>query len=167
MDNQASALDRARSHAPLVGALIAAAVIVSDQLAKYWIMFVIELPRRGRIDLSPVFDLTMVENRGVSFGMFQADGLGRWILAGFSLLVAAMLAYWLRQVHRLMLAIGLGLVIGGAIGNLIDRVSRGYVIDFFDFSGLYFPYVFNIADAAITIGVICLALDFLMNKDEA
>ncbi len=166
MDNEASALDRARSHAPLVGALIATAIIIFDQLTKYWIMFVIELPRRGHIDLSPVFDLTMVENRGVSFGMLQADGLGRWILAGFSLLVAAMLTYWLRQVHRLMLAIGLGLVIGGAIGNLIDRVSRGYVIDFLDFSGLYFPYVFNIADAAISIGVVFLALDFLMNKDE-
>jgi len=151
---------------PMLGGLIAAFIIVIDQIVKMWILYGIELPIRRTIEVLPFFSLTMVENRGVSFGMFQADGIGRWLLSAFALGVAAMLAWWLRQTERRTLALGLGLVIGGAIGNLIDRVTRGYVIDFFDFSDLYFPYVFNVADAAISIGVAFLLLDFVLNNDE-
>jgi len=151
---------------PMLGGLIAAVVILADQLMKMWILYGLELPRRLSVEVLPFFDLTMVRNRGVSFGLLQADGIGRWLLSAFALAVAVMLAWWLRQAERRLLAAGLGLIIGGAIGNLIDRVTRGYVVDFFNFRDLYFPYVFNIADAAISIGVGMLLLDFVLNKDE-
>jgi signal peptidase II len=105
----------------------------------------------------------MVWNRGVSFGLFQADDAGRWILAAFSLAVAIALALWARKADRPVLAAALGLVIGGAIGNLIDRVRFGAVADFIDVSGLgFFPWVFNIADSTITVGVLLLILDSLL-----
>jgi len=150
---------------PVLGAWLAAVILIADQLTKVWIMYGVELPLRVRIDVLPFFDLTFVQNRGVSFGMLQADGLGRWLLVAFSLAVAGFLAWWLRTVERRLLAVSLGLIIGGAIGNVIDRVTRGYVIDFLDFSALYFPYVFNIADAAISIGVALLAYDAIRHRD--
>jgi signal peptidase II len=141
---------------------LAALVIVIDQLSKYWILEVFDLPARGTAQVLPFFSLSMVWNRGVSFGLLQAEiDLARWGLAIFSAGVAVALAVWARKVRRPLLAAALGLVIGGAIGNLIDRVRFGAVADFLDFSRLYFPWVFNIADSAITIGVVLLILDSL------
>jgi signal peptidase II len=114
------------------------------------------------------FHLTMVWNRGVSFGLFRADeGLGRWVLVAFSLIVAAVLVVWARRVERPLMAIGLGLVIGGAVGNAIDRIRFGSVVDFIDVSRLYFPWVFNVGDSAITIGVAFLLLDSVRNDRTA
>jgi signal peptidase II len=140
--------------------LIAAVVVVADQITKALILYAIRLPEIGKVELSPIFDLTMVWNRGVSFGMFRADqDLTRWLLVLFSVGVSIALAIWARRADRRLLAWAIGLVMGGAVGNVIDRIRFGAVVDFLDFSGLWFPWVFNIADSAITVGVVLLLLD--------
>jgi signal peptidase II len=145
---------------------LAAVVIVADQLSKHWVLEVFRLPERVSVPVLPVFSLTMVWNRGVSFGLLTADeALGRWLLAAFSLAVSVALILWARKVERRGIALALGLVIGGAIGNLIDRVRFGAVVDFLDFSQLGFPWVFNIADSAITVGVVLLLVDSLLAPD--
>lgn len=147
---------------------LAALVIVLDQLSKFWILEIVRLPERLSIPVLPVFSLTMVWNRGVSFGLLRADeDVGRWLLAAFALAVALGLALWARKAERRWTAIALGLVIGGAVGNLIDRVRFGAVADFLDFSALYFPWVFNVADSAITVGVALLLLDSVLAPDPA
>jgi signal peptidase II len=147
---------------------LAAAVLVLDQLSKWWVLQVFRLPEKGSVEVLPFFSLSMVWNRGVSFGMLQAEqDAARWALAFFSLAVAIALAVWARRVQRPLLAVALGLLIGGAVGNLIDRVRFGAVADFLDFSGLYFPWVFNVADSGITIGVILLILDSLIPARKA
>lgn len=144
----------------LMAFALAAAIILVDQASKYWVLHILELPQVGQIPVLPIFSLTMVWNPGVSFGMLRADAdLARWGLAAFQLIVSIALAVWARKADRPLLAAALGLVIGGAVGNLIDRVRFGAVVDFLDFQGLYFPWVFNIADSAITIGVILLIAD--------
>jgi signal peptidase II len=152
------------------GFALAALVIALDQLSKYWIVQVQGLgaAEGSRIPvLDPWFNLTMVWNRGVSFGLFAADGLWqRALLIAFSLTIAGLLAVWLVKAARAMQAIAFGLIIGGAIGNVIDRVIYGAVADFLDFSGLWFPYVFNVADAAISVGVVALIADLIINGDD-
>lgn len=143
-------------------------VIIADQLSKHWILFVYDLPSRFSVPIAGPFSLTMVWNRGVSFGLFRADAdLVRWLLSAFSIIVAIVLAVWARKTERPFMAVGLGLVIGGAIGNVIDRIRFGAVADFLDFQRLgFFPWVFNVADSAITIGVVFLLLDS-MRKESA
>lgn len=143
-------------------------VIIADQLSKHWILFVYDLPSRFSVPIAGPFSLTMVWNRGVSFGLFRADAdLVRWLLSAFSIIVAVVLAVWARKTERPFMAIGLGLVIGGALGNVIDRIRFGAVADFLDFQRLgFFPWVFNVADSAITIGVVFLLLDS-MRKESA
>ncbi len=139
---------------------LALAIIVLDQLSKHWILFVYDLPTRVSEQVVGPFYLTMVWNQGVSFGLLRADqDLGRWLLVAFSVLVAIALAIWARRGDRTLMALALGLVMGGAIGNAIDRARFGAVVDFIDVSRLYFPWVFNIADAAISVGVVLLLLD--------
>ncbi len=147
---------------------VAAAAMISaiDQLSKYWIVHVVELPEKRKIEISAIFDLTYVENRGASFGM-MAGGMGsRIILSAISISVAAALLIWLGRLKRRFAAAGAILIIGGAVGNLYDRIAYGFVVDFLDFSGLHFPWVFNIADAAINVGVGCLIVDALKHKSE-
>lgn len=139
---------------------LAALVVAVDQLSKFWIVEGLQLPSRGPIAVTPFFDLTMVWNRGVSFGLLRADAdLARWGLAAFSVAVAVIFAVWVRGAHRRLPAVAFGLAIGGAVGNVIDRIRFGAVADFLDFSALYFPWVFNIADSAITVGMALLLLD--------
>lgn len=147
------------------GLLGAGAVIALDQATKYWIVRVVDLPRRGKIDLSPVFDLSYVENRGASFGMLAGVPGARLILSTIPVVVAAIMIVWLGRLGRRFAAAGAALIIGGAFGNLIDRIRYGYVVDFLDFSGLMFPFVFNVADAAISVGFGCLILDAVLHKD--
>lgn len=148
---------------------LAAFVFVADQLSKYWILYVYDLPSRFSTPIAGPFSLTMVWNRGVSFGLFRADAdLVRWLLTLFSICVAIGLAIWVRKAHRPLLGLGLGLVIGGAIGNAIDRIRFGAVVDFLDFQRLgFFPWVFNVADSAITVGVVFLLLDSLRKESAA
>lgn len=155
-----------RLFAPALGA--AALVAVIDQASKAWIVNGIKLPERvgGRIELSPIFDLTFVKNFGASFGMLSGGMASRIFLSLLSLSVAAALIYWLAKVDRKLVAAGIAFIVGGAVGNLIDRVSLGYVVDFLDFSGLYFPWVFNVADTAINVGVACLLLDAWLTREK-
>jgi signal peptidase II len=143
-------------------------VIVIDQLTKAWVLSGLDLQEVGRVAvLSPIFNLTWVENRGVSFGLF-GDGSARWMLSLFSIGVAGLLGWWALKADRRLLVTAIGLVMGGAIGNVIDRIRFGFVVDFLDFSGTgVFPWVFNVADSAITIGVILLILDSLLTDRAA
>lgn len=142
---------------------VAVLAIVLDQLTKYWITDILAMQLGQTIEVSPIFDLTYTLNTGVSFGMF-AGGEGRWLLSIFSIGVAAGLAWWALKAQRLLFAAALGLIIGGALGNVIDRVLVGAVIDFLNFEGLGFPWIFNIADAAISVGVGLLILDSFLSE---
>lgn len=146
----------------------AAVVIVLDQITKYWMLLGFELREVGRVHvLPPILNFSYVENTGVSFGLF-GGGEARWVLSIFSLIVAAGLAWWAVKAERRTLIAAIGLVIGGAVGNAIDRIQYGYVVDFIDFSGTgVFPWVFNIADSAITIGVVLLIIDSVMSERKA
>ncbi|MBC6981019.1 signal peptidase II [Caulobacter sp. 17J80-11] len=139
---------------------IAASVIVLDQLSKAWILYGVKLRERGFVELTPIFDLRMVWNQGMSFGLGQSGGqFGRWFFTVFAVGVSIAIGWWVRQTTSRWTAWSLGLVMGGALGNVIDRVRFGKVVDFLDFSGLMFPWVFNVADSAITVGVILLLVE--------
>jgi signal peptidase II len=153
----------------------ALAIIVLDQITKALILGSADIadPRlipdgyRFAEVIPGILDLTMVRNTGVSFGLF-GGGEARWFLTVFSIVVAGALAVWALRTQRRTLITAIGLVMGGAIGNVIDRIRFGYVVDFIDFSdtGL-FPWVFNVADSAITIGVLLLILDSLRPETPA
>ena len=154
------------------GWIVAALALAADQASKNLLLYGYDFYALGpaaRIDITVFFDLVMVWNRGVSYGLFQADGMtGTLLLTGVSLIAVLALSWWLRTADRRFLALGLGLVIGGALGNLIDRVLYGAVADFFHFHAFgYDWYVFNVADAAITVGVVALLWDgFVSGKPE-
>lgn len=143
-------------------------VVVLDQASKAWILTGLSLREVGRVVIAaPILNFSYVENTGVSFGLF-GGGAARWALSVFSLLVAGALAWWALQAQRRTLVAAIGLVIGGAVGNAIDRIRFGYVVDFIDFSGTgVFPWVFNIADSAITIGVALLIIDSIRSERKA
>lgn len=150
-----------------VGYGLALVILVLDQLVKFWIIEDVRLRERGFIDVAPFFNLTWVENRGVSMGMLTADGdLGRWLLVALTAAISAGVAIWLWRERNRLDVVALGLVFGGAIGNIIDRIRFGYVVDFLHFFwGEWHFYVFNVADAAITIGVILLLLRAVVRSD--
>jgi signal peptidase II len=172
------------------GLILAALVFLADQASKWWVLESLQFsppgclesylahvgahPSCGHIPVigtsfraEPTFSLTMVWNTGVSFGMFKAsDGIGRWLLVAMSFVISGVFIWWLRTASRRLQAVALGLVVGGALGNVIDRIRFGAVADFFDFSGVWFPYVFNVADAAITVGALLLILDFLLHGED-
>ena len=143
-------------------------IIVVDQLTKAWVMSSLDLREVGQVAVwPPIFNFTWVENRGVSFGLF-GDGSARWMLSAFSVIVAGILGWWALKADRRLLVSAIGLIMGGAIGNVIDRIRFGFVVDFLDFSGTsVFPWVFNVADSAITIGVILLVLDSVLSERAA
>lgn len=142
---------------------VALVTIVIDQLTKWAVVKGLGMQLGQTIEVSPIFDLTYTLNTGVSFGMFSG-GEARWVLTAFSLAVAAIMAWWATRSPRRLFAVALGLIIGGALGNAIDRILVGAVIDFLDFSGLGFPWIFNIADSAISIGVGLLILDSFLSE---
>lgn len=145
-----------------MGALSFLLAVLFDQITKWWIVTVVMSPPR-RIPVLPFFDLVYVQNKGASFGIFaNAPGWASWALVVFAILISAALLIWMWRVNDRMLAIALGLVAGGAIGNVIDRLRFGAVVDFLDFHamGWHWP-AFNLADTAITAGVVLLILDSL------
>lgn len=152
-----------------LGFAIAASVIALDQLSKWFMADVIDLPSREQVHVLPFFNLTLVWNQGVSFGLLNNGAMwGRIGLTIFALTISALFARWLLKADRVWPGVGAGLVIGGAIGNVIDRIVHGRVFDFLDFSALGFPWIFNVADSAITIGMIMLAWDaFFANRKAA
>ncbi len=141
----------------------AAAIIILDQATKLWIVHGLALPEIGKIEISGIFDLSYVENRGASFGLLHGM---RWLLSIISIGVAVALTVWLGRLARPIAATGVAFIIGGALGNLYDRIAYGYVVDFLDFSGLHFPWVFNVADSAINIGIAFLLLDAWKTRDQ-
>lgn len=140
---------------------LAAAVIVLDQLTKAWILAVMDPPRE--IEVTPFFNLVLAWNRGVSFSLFHSEAdYAPYVLSAVALVVVAGLLWWLRRAERLLPSLAIGLVVGGAIGNVIDRLRFGAVVDFLDFhaAGWHWP-AFNVADSAITLGVAGLVVDGL------
>lgn len=141
------------------GLLTAALTLGLDQALKLWLLFVFDLERRGVVTLTPFLDLVMAWNRGISYGLFQQDGeVGRWVLTAIKLGAAVGLAVWLSRAGSRLTAVALGLIIGGALGNAIDRIAYGAVADFVLFhitttTWQFRWYVFNLADAAIVAGV--------------
>jgi signal peptidase II len=150
--------------------IIAAAIFITDQIMKALVLGPFGLRVEGdSIELLPIFNLTLVHNEGISLGLLQASSDAmRWGLVAVTGAVSVFVASWLwREANRLD-ALGLSLVLGGALGNLVDRVRYGYVVDYADLHfGAFRPFlVFNIADAAITIGVLVLLARALFAKDS-
>lgn len=146
------------------GLLLAALVLVLDQLSKFWVLEIIELDRVGQIRVTPFLNLTMVWNRGVTFGLLGSDLWWKPLLLGtLALVIAALLLRWLARAESWRVAWGLGLVLGGAVGNVIDRARFGAVVDFIHLHAAgWHWYVFNVADSAIVCGVGLLLLDALI-----
>jgi signal peptidase II len=149
------------------GMLVAILTIFFDQLSKWWILNLVMAPPKI-IEVTQFFNLVLVHNRGASFGIFSdAPGWASIALIVFAIIISIVLAIWMWQAQETFLSIALALVIGGAIGNVIDRIRFGAVVDFLDVhaGGWHWP-AFNVADSAITLGVILLILDSLKSKSE-
>lgn len=150
------------------GILAGVLVFGADQLSKYWVLYVLQLPAIGQVRVAPFLSLTMVWNQGVTFGLLHQDtAYGPWLLAGMSLLVVAALGVWMRRAETGLVAVALGAIGGGALGNVLDRLRFGAVVDFLHLhAGGYNWYVFNVADAAIVCGVGALMLDSLRARSR-
>jgi signal peptidase II len=145
------------------GASIAVLTVVLDQLSK-WLMLEVVFAERSFIPVTGFFNLARVHNRGASFGMFAlSEAWGPWLLSGIAVAISVVLAVWLWRAHGRWLATSIGLILGGAVGNLIDRTRYGAVTDFLDFYvGTYHWPAFNLADSAITVGVVMLVFESLI-----
>jgi signal peptidase II len=145
------------------GLMIAAAVLVFDQATKYLVLYGMDLATRRAIYVTPFMDFVLAMNTGISYGMFPQDGnFGRWVLFGVKVGAAIWFFFWLHRTHSKLTALSLGLLIGGAIGNAIDRALQGAVVDFVSLHAAGFRwYIFNLADAAIVAGVAGLLYDAL------
>jgi signal peptidase II len=149
---------------PALGGAIALAVVLVDQIVKVGVLADSGRSEVGPRPLAPFLDLTLQLNRGISFSLFARDsGSGQIALLVLTLAATSLLAWWLVRSRSVLPAVGLGLIIGGALGNAIDRLAHGAVIDYLDLHafGRHF-FVFNVADAAINIGVALLILDLLL-----
>ncbi len=152
-----------------LGILLAATVLLLDQLSKYIVTVPLSLRSIGRIEIASFFNLTWAQNYGVSFGMLTAQSAAqRWVLVGFTALVAVGVLVWLWRERNRMDVVALALILGGALGNIVDRVRVGYVVDFADLHfGEFRPFlIFNLADAAITIGVLLLVARALLVREK-
>jgi signal peptidase II len=154
----------------LVIALLAAAV---DQAVKLYLLFVVDLGARGIVTLTPFLDLVLTWNTGISYGLFRQEGpLGQWALLALKAIAVILLWIWLSRTSSRLTAASLGLIIGGAIGNAIDRFTYGAVADFVLFhlttaSFSFKWYVFNLADVAIVAGVVGLLYETLIDRGAA
>jgi signal peptidase II len=148
----------------LAGLLTAVVILAADQASKYWVLHGLDLQTVGQIVLLPVLNFTMVWNRGVTFGLLTGDGnLAHFALAAFALAVVVVLGVWLWRSRRMAIAVPVGAIAGGAVGNVIDRLRFGAVVDFIQAHAFgYSWYVFNVADAAIVCGVAALVIDNLL-----
>jgi signal peptidase II len=148
------------------GLAVAGVACLIDQASKLYLLFVLDLANHP-LRLGPFFDFVLTRNTGISYGLFQTQGaLGQWLLLGFKTIAVALLWLWLTRAQGRLTALSLGLIIGGAVGNAIDRLAYGWVADFVFFhisSGnwRFNWYVFNLADVAIVAGVIGLLYESL------
>jgi signal peptidase II len=156
-----------------LGLAVAAAAAVIDQGVKLWLLYDFDLPGHGRVALTPFLDLVYVLNTGISYGLFREAGpVGQWALFALKLMAVLLLGLWLTRTHSRLSGVALGLIIGGAIGNAIDRPLHGAVMDFVLFhitaaTWTFQWYVFNLADAAIVAGVAGLLYESLLVRGAA
>jgi signal peptidase II len=155
------------------GVIAALTVLVLDQASKLWLLFVFDLAHRGAVRVTPFFDLVLAWNVGISFGWFQNDGqFAQIILMLIKAVAVIVLAIWMAWSRTLIATVALGLIIGGAIGNAIDRFAYGAVVDFALFhiqigEKTFNWYVFNLADVAIVAGVAALLYDSFLGVPAA
>ncbi|HET7887383.1 MAG TPA: signal peptidase II [Bradyrhizobium sp.] len=148
-----------------LGVIAAAITLVLDQASKFWLVRVFDIAHRGTVKLTPFFDLVLAWNQGISFGWFQNDGLtAQIVLTAIKAVAVVVLGVWMARSHSLLATLALGLIIGGAIGNGVDRLAYGAVVDFALFhvrigENTFNWYVFNLADVAIVAGVAALLYD--------
>lgn len=154
----------------LVIVLVTATV---DQAVKLWLLFEFDLGARGPLPLAPFLMLRLTQNTGISYGLFPQEGpLGQWVLLALKAIAVILLWIWLSRTTSRLAALSLGLIIGGAVGNAIDRIAHGWVVDFVLFhvttaSFNFNWYVFNLADVAIVAGVIGLLFETLIGTGAA
>jgi signal peptidase II len=155
------------------GLFIAVVICLLDQTSKLYLLFVFELGVNGPVRLGPFFDFVLTRNTGISYGLFQDQGpLGQAVLLGIKVLAVALLWVWLARASGRLAALSLGLIIGGAVGNAIDRLAYGWVADFvlFHISTAQWRfnwYVFNLADVAIVAGVLGLLYESVIGDRAA
>ena len=174
LDQTPSSAGRARAYGAgrltRFGLATAAITCIADQLTKLWILFVFDLRDKGAVVVTPFMDLVMTWNRGISYGLFQQDSwLGQWPLLAVTVIALILLGVWLTRAESQLTALSLGLIIGGAIGNAIDRMAYGAVADFAHFhittaNWNFSWYVFNLADVAIVVGVAGLLYESLLGE---
>jgi len=132
-----------------------------DQAHKWWMLLGYDIQSRGRVSVLPFLDLVYAKNTGISYGLLS--GTGPMLLIGFSMAVILIMGLWLAQNTTKLVAVGLGLIMGGALGNVVDRITMGGVADFIQLHAFgFYWYVFNIADILIFVGVACLLYDVLI-----
>lgn len=144
------------------GPLLFVVILALDIATKQWALT--SLLGRGRVEITPFFNLVLVWNTGVSFGLFQSGSeLGRWLLVGLAAVIAVALLVWLRHERRTAPRLAIWLILAGALGNVLDRLRFGAVVDFLDFHafGYHWP-AFNVADSAIVVGAAILVVDSLL-----
>lgn len=158
--------ERVDSGARRLGGALALLILLLDRLTKIWVLDGLGLAPGESIRVLPVFSLTFVWNEGISLGLFQqGTEAGRWFLVALTGAIAVFLIVWLARIRERFAAVALGLILGGALGNIWDRIVFGAVADFLHFhAGTLSFYIFNVADAAITIGVVLLLLDSLRHR---
>lgn len=147
-----------------LGLLIAALVVILDQATKWWLLEIMDGAPRI-VEVTSFFNLVLGFNRGVSFGLFDSGDMGPWPLLLLAAAITVALVIWLAKAGQRWTAIALGLIIGGAVGNAIDRVRFGAVVDFLDFHAFdrHWP-AFNAADSAICVGVVMILLESLLAR---
>ncbi|MDD3288562.1 MAG: signal peptidase II [Alphaproteobacteria bacterium] len=150
-----------------IGAYLAAIVVLVDQFSKWWIVERVMVPPQV-VEINPLLNFALSWNRGVTFGLLnQGSPWAQYVFTGLAAVILCMLASWLWKTTSTLIAMALALVMGGAVGNVIDRLRFGAVVDFIDFHiADYHWYVFNLADSAIVCGVGLLLIDHLVNKPE-
>jgi signal peptidase II len=152
------------------GLIVAVLTFAVDQAAKYWVLYSFDLINRRAVPVAPFLDFALVWNRGISYGWLQQEtALGQWLLLVFKVAVVVALWAWLARIGTRLSALALGLIIGGAVGNALDRLVHGAVVDFLLFhfdtvNGRFNWYVFNLADAAIVAGVIGLLYESFIGE---
>jgi signal peptidase II len=152
-----------------LGLAVAVLALAADQAHKYWMIETYRIAERGRVEVTSFFDLVLHWNRGISYGLLQQESTTGWLLlVAFSVTAVTVLLFWMSNAASRLVAISLGLIVGGALGNIADRITHGAVADFFSFHYAgYYWYVFNIADVAITAGVIGLIIDWLITPSPS
>jgi signal peptidase II len=152
-----------------IGAAVALLTLAVDQANKLWLIFVFGIGARQPVELTPFFDVVFAKNPGISYSLFSArTEVQRYVLLAITLVATACITFWLWRARSRLVAFALGLIVGGALGNAYDRLAYGFVADFYHFHvGSFSWYIFNLADAAIVIGVGLLIVDSLFFGEKA